>query len=448
MKQLLLITSFLFCISIVYAQSISNSLSLSNDEYNLDFEKLIPNTNKPLVWFGRNKTDEISVETDTAEKYTGKRSLLIENTNDKSLVFLQSGIFIPSKYEGREVEIRFYAKFKNVAHHVDFIIRTNDEDNDILQYKNSLDTRIFGTGDWKEYSIKLPLQAETNKIWFWPTLYGSGKLWIDNVKILIDGKDISLAKVKENYNPNVKSVSYGSNASIGKKIKINDAEIYYEIYGEGEPLLLLHGNSQSVKAFKKQIKEFSKFYKVIAVDTRGQGNSTDLSKGNLSYDLYADDMKTLLDSLNIRKANVVGWSDGGNTGLIMAYKYPSYVNKLAVTGACTNPKMAVSENTLSEVSKAIEALKANKDEKSQYQVRLFTMLLTEPNITLYDLKNIKAKVLVMAGEKDMILETQTKYIAEHIPKSQLHIFKNATHDVPFENALEFNNQVLLFFRNN
>jgi pimeloyl-ACP methyl ester carboxylesterase len=444
MKQLFL-GILLFSTILVSAQSGSNYLS-KIDDFNLDFEKLIPNTNRPIVWFGRNKSNEISVETDTAEKYTGNRSMIITNSNHNSLAYVQSGIVIPSKYEGNEVEIKFSAKFKDVTHHVDFIMRTNDEDNDRLQYKNSLDNRIFGTSDWKEYSIKLPLQAETNKIWFWPTLYGFGKLWIDNVRIFIDGRDVSLAKLKLNFNPDAKGNNYGGNADVGKKIRIKDAEIYYEIYGEGEPLLLLHGNSQSIKAFKKQIKEFSKFYKVIAVDTRGQGNSTDLSKGKLSYDLYADDMKTLLDSLQIKKANVVGWSDGGNTGLIMAYKYPRYVNKLAVTGACTNPKMAVSENTLSEVTRAIEALKLNKDEKSKYQVRLFSMLLTEPNITLSNLKNIKSKVLVMAGEKDMILETQTKYIAENISKSKLKIFKNATHDVPFENAKEFNDVVLNFLR--
>ncbi|WP_316773055.1 alpha/beta hydrolase [Pedobacter frigiditerrae] len=446
MKQLLLISSFLFCISVVSAQSTNNLLNPKIDDYNLDFENLIPNTNKAQVWFTKNKTNEISIETDTVQRYTGKRSLLIENANDKPLIYLQSGIFIPSKYEGKEIEIRFHAKFKDVVNHVDFIMRTNDEDNDLLQFTNSLKKRIFGSSDWKEYIIKLPLQPETRNIWFWPTLYGSGKLWIDNVKIIIDGKDISLAKVKENYNPNVKPVNYGQNSSTGKKVKVTDAEIYYEIYGEGEPLLLLHGNSQSIKAFKKQIKEFAKFYQVVAVDTRGQGNSTDLRKGNLSYNLYADDMKTLLDSLKIKKANIVGWSDGGNTGLIMASKYQSYVNKLAVTGACTNPKTAVSENTLNEVRKAIEALRTNKDEKSKYQVKLFTMLLTEPNITSSDLKNIKAKVLVMAGEKDMILETQTKFIADNISNSKSYIFKNASHDVPFESAKEFNEVVLNFLK--
>ena len=447
MYRLLSLLIFFGFVTTGFSQ-MQSSLTLKKDQFNLDFEELVPNTNKALIWFGNIKTKEISIETDTVEKYTGKRSLLIENANSKPPIYVQSGIFIPSRYQGKEIEISFFAKFKDVINHVDFIMRTNDEDNDLLQFKNSLQARLYGTSDWKKYTLKLPLQSETRNIWFWPTLYGAGKLWVDNVQILIDGKDISEAEIKSNYNSDVKSISYGSNLAVGKKIKIQDAEIYYEIYGVGEPLLLLHGNSQSIKSFKKQIKEFSKYYQVIAVDTRGQGKSTDLSTGALSYDLYADDMKTLLDSLRLKKVNVLGWSDGGNTGLIMAYKYPNYIDKLAITGACTNPKLAVSENTLNEVAKAIAGLKTSVDEKSKYQVRLFTMLLTEPHITLANLKEIKAKVLVMAGEKDMILEAQTKYIAEHISKSKLHIFKNANHDVPYENALEFNSKVLAFLKTN
>ncbi|WP_431295344.1 alpha/beta fold hydrolase [Pedobacter sp. P26] len=164
----------------------------------------------------------------------------------------------------------------------------------------------------------------------------------------------------------------------------------------------------------------------------------------LSYDLYAEDMKILLDSLHINKTNILGWSDGGNTGLIMAAKYPKYVDKLAVTGACTNPNDAVSTSTLEEVRKAIESLKTKLDAQSKYQVKLFTMLLTEPHLTALDLKKIKAPVLVMAGEKDMILEKHTKFIADNIPKSQLFIFKGASHYVPVEKVSEFNTEVLTF----
>jgi pimeloyl-ACP methyl ester carboxylesterase len=446
MLRTLLTTVFVFYQLISFCQTSSDSLKHVKDDYNLGFEKLIPNTKFASKWFSIDNSKGVSIITDTTEKHSGQHSLLIENLNsDGATKYTQSGIFIPSKYEGHEVEIRLYAKLKDVAHHVDFSVRIDDQDYDMLQFKNSLKTQISGDRDWQQYSLVLPLSRDARRICFWPALYGSGKLWIDDVQVLIDGIDISQAKIKVDYNPNApQPINYGGNTAAAGRVKVKDAELYYETYGKGDPLLLLHGNSQSISVFKKQIKTFAKTYKVIAVDTRGQGKSTDASTGPLSYDLYADDMKILLDSLNISKTNILGWSDGGNTGLIMAAKYPTYINKLAVTGACTNPNEAVSTSTLEEVSKAIESLKTRQDVKSKYQVRLFTMLLTEPHITALDLKNIKAPVLVMAGEKDMILEKHTKFIAANIPKSQLFIFKGASHYVPVEKVSEFNTEVLTF----
>lgn len=446
MTRLLTILQICFITSTSFAQNV-DPLKKNEDEYNLGFEKVTIGTKDPVGWYAPSKIKSgYKVETDTVEKHSGNRSLLIEKVNlNNPAEYEMAGYFIPAKYEGKEIEIRAYIKLSKVSKYVNMILRIDDADDDRLQFANLMQTRIYGTKDWQQYSLKLPLPEEAKAIRYWVMLAGPGKLWIDDLQILIDGKDISLAKIKPGYKPNEpKPPYYGENASAGNRIKVKDAELYYETYGKGEPLLLLHGNSQSIHAFKKQIKEFSKTYRVIAVDTRGQGKSTDFSTEPLSYDLYAEDMKTLLDSLHIAKANILGWSDGGNTGLIMASKYPNYVNKLAVTGACTNPNDAVSAKTLEEVGKAIESLKSKSDVKSKYQVRLFTMLLTEPHITSSDLKNIKAPVLVMAGEKDMILEKHTKYIAGNIQKSKLFIFKGATHYAPIEVVSEFNSQVLEF----
>ena len=429
-----------------FCQTSTDSLKPVKDEYNLGFEKTVPKSKSSVGWSTGTTKSGYKVEIDSTQKYTGKYSLFIENiSNDVESNYAMSNLIIPAKFEGKEVEIKFYLKLEHVTGHADFPFRIDDEDNDKLQFTNLLANRIYGTKDWRQYSLKLPLQKEATKIYLFPMLYGPGKLWIDDVQVLIDGVDISQAKIKRDYNPNApQPTKYGSNTAAAGRVKVKDAELYYETYGKGQPLLLLHGNSQSISVFKKQIKAFSKIYKVIAVDTRGQGKSTDSSTQPLSYDRYAEDMKTLLDSLHISKTNILGWSDGGNTGLIMAAKYPKYINKLAITGACTNPNEAVSASTLEEVSKAIESLKTRQDVKSKYQVRLFTMLLTEPHITAFDLKKIKAPVLVMAGEKDMILEKHTKFIAANIPKSQLFIFKGASHYVPVEMVSEFNNKVLLF----
>lgn len=450
LMKYLFLTVFALTQLTLFGQIAPASSGNEKDEYNLGFEKVNPVSNSSLGWNTGITKSGFKIGIDSAEKHSGKYALLIENIDQNvASNYAMTSLSIPAKFEGSEVEVKFYLKMQNVKEHIDFPFRIDDEDDDKLQFTNLLTERIYGTQNWKQYSLKLPLQKEASKIYLFPLLYGPGKMWIDDVQVLIDGVDISLAKIKPNYNPNApKAINYGNNVAASGKVKVKEAELYYETYGKGDPLLLLHGNSQSINVFKKQIKEFSKTYKVIAVDTRGQGKSTDYISGPLSYNLYAEDMKILLDSLHISKANVLGWSDGGNTGLIIAAKYPDYVKKLAVSGACTNPNEAVSANTLKEVGDAIKSLKARDDKKSKYQVKLFTMILTEPHITPGDLKSIKSPVLVMAGEKDMILEKHTKFIADGIPKSQLFIFKGASHYVPVEKVSEFNNKVLVFLESN
>ena len=100
------------------------------------------------------------------------------------------------------------------------------------------------------------------------------------------------------------------NSPNGKYVNANGVKLYYEIYGEGEPLLMLHGNGQSISAFLNQVEEFSKTYKVILLDSRGRGNSTYNEAVELTYTLQAEDTKLVLDALHLESVNILGWSDG------------------------------------------------------------------------------------------------------------------------------------------
>lgn len=113
----------------------------------------------------------------------------------------------------------------------------------------------------------------------------------------------------------------------------------------------------AIQTFASQIPALSKHYKVIAVDTRGHGKSTaDTTK--LTYELYADDTYKLLNELKLDSVNVLGWSDGGNTGLILAMQHPEKVKKLAIMGAnLYNDNTAVQEwvnDTLRQQIKRLE----------------------------------------------------------------------------------------------
>ena len=245
-----------------------------------------------------------------------------------------------------------------------------------------------------------------------------------------------------------KSPTYGNNDSTGKYVDANGIKIYYEEYGQGQPLLLLHGNSESIQSFRQQIPEFSKHYRVIAVDTRGQGKSSENGM-TYSYDLFADDMNALLNILNIDSANILGWSDGGNTGLIMAMKYPKKVKRLITMGANVFIDNSVVDKwVFKELHKQLKEMKNDTAYADRNRVRLINLLLTEPKHNYEELKIISSPVLVLAGEKDVIKENHTRSIAQNIRNSKLIIAPKETHYYPAENSKAFNETVIEFLREN
>ena len=243
-----------------------------------------------------------------------------------------------------------------------------------------------------------------------------------------------------------KRLIYGDNDSTGKYANINGIKLYYEVYGRGEPLLLLHGNSQSIEAFTYQIPELSKHYQVISIDTRGQGKSTEDGK-TYTYDLFASDMNSFLDQLGLDSVNIVGWSDGGNTGLIMAMKYPKKVKRLITMGAnIFINKSVVVNGLIPAINKQIKTLQNDNTDKARNSIRLMTMLLTEPRYQFEDLKKVQCPVLVLAGENDLIKAAHTKEIAASISNATLLIAPKETHFFPANNAKEFNRIVLEYLK--
>jgi len=236
--------------------------------------------------------------------------------------------------------------------------------------------------------------------------------------------------------------------TIGKYALVNGINIYYEEYGTGEPLLLLHGNSESSQAFKMQIPEFSKHYRVIAVDTRGHGKSGYDGK-RYNYNLFAEDMNALLKHLKISKTNIVGWSDGGNTGLTLAMKHPDKVKKLAVMGANIFIDSSVVDDwVFKALNQQLKGLENDTAQSSKNRIRLINLLLTEPQYSFSDLKTITCPVLVLAGEKDIVKEGHTRNIAKNIAKGTLIIAANETHYYPSENPDAFNKLILDFLKKN
>jgi pimeloyl-ACP methyl ester carboxylesterase len=245
------------------------------------------------------------------------------------------------------------------------------------------------------------------------------------------------------HSPELAKLLYGNHQ--GKRIGVNQAELYYETYGQGSPLFLLHGNNESISSYREQIEPLSKHFKVIALDTRGQGNSINNSTAPYTYDQFAEDLSAVMKALDIKKANLIGWSDGGNTALVFAQKHPEMVEKIVLMGANLFPGPdAIEEKVIRIFENRRDSLSQRNDPESHNQWRLANLVLKEPNMKAADLQAIDLPVLVLAGEHDVVKKQHTLLIHSSIKNSRLEIIKGADHYAPLKDPKTFNRIVLDF----
>lgn len=228
----------------------------------------------------------------------------------------------------------------------------------------------------------------------------------------------------------------------GKYVDVNGVKLYYEVYGEGTPLLMIHGNGESFICFENQVDEFSKHFKVILVDCRGRGNSSYQKGVELTFDLQVEDITLFLEKLKIQKTSILGWSDGGIIGLLLAIKHPEKVNKLVMSGANIFPEGAIHFEDLKKST--IDLKNNNTNHENDLTIDLNNLDIKYPNFNFTDLNVIKSKTLVIAGDHDEIKGEHTLKIYESIPNAQLAILPNSSHSVLIENPKLFNKIVLTF----
>jgi pimeloyl-ACP methyl ester carboxylesterase len=231
-------------------------------------------------------------------------------------------------------------------------------------------------------------------------------------------------------------------------VEINNVKLYYEIFGEGTPLLYLHGGLSSSKDFRRCIPELCKDFKVITVDRKGHGRSYDDNEP-FSYSLMADSMNSFLEALGIEAAHVIGWSDGGIVGYHLASKYPARVIKLIAIGAnylvngMTNTPLEwiTTQLTAENISKVFPAMEKEYKESSpnpgnfpKYINGTREMWLRDPLIAKDELTKITAPTLLILGDKDDIRFEHMLEIHSLVKTSQLCVLPNTTHFVFVENA--------------
>ncbi len=259
-------------------------------------------------------------------------------------------------------------------------------------------------------------------------------------------------------------IPYGSNKAVGKRIQVGDISMYYEIYGKGEPLILLHGGFGSSEMMGGMIAAFSKKYRVIAVDSRSQGRTTDSDEKELSYAQMALDVNGFMDQLKIKKAKFVGWSDGGDIALELALIHPEKIDKAVIMGANylgeskgvflgvdttwkMNPKdplFAKTKKQMAQYFSTYERLAPNKSRIEASRKKVTDNAFKNPNITLAQLKSIQVPFLVMAGDHDMFTLEHTISLYQHLPQASLYIVPDATHISPFEEPELVHSEILRY----
>jgi pimeloyl-ACP methyl ester carboxylesterase len=253
--------------------------------------------------------------------------------------------------------------------------------------------------------------------------------------------------------------AYGSNLERGAYAQINGVRIYYERYGRGAPILLLHGGTSSIAGQKHLISLLAPHYEVIAVDTRGHGRST-LDDQPLNYPSLADDMVRLLDQLGVGPVTIVGHSDGGTIGLILASKYPAKVRALAANGAhwrktgCggLTPRTIEWFQTLTpamveqwgDARRSYESLNPEANWE-RFVSKVKELWLSETNLTEEDLKAIRCPVLISHGDRDTFVSlADVVWMYEQIPNASLYIAPDGGHAHPRDQIEAFGPILLRF----
>lgn len=222
-----------------------------------------------------------------------------------------------------------------------------------------------------------------------------------------------------------------------------DISLNYLEKGEGKPLILLHGNGEDNSYFVYQVAYFSRFYRVLAIDTRGHGQSP---RGTAPFSIqqFAEDLRDFLDQQEIPKAHILGFSDGGNIALTFALRYPERVDRLILNGANLFPSGVKAAVQLPIVlGYRAASLSAKRSLKAKHKAELLGLMVNEPNIQPEELNGLTVPTLVIAGTRDMIKEAHTRLIARSLPNARL-VLLPGDHFIANKEPAAFNRAVRNF----
>jgi pimeloyl-ACP methyl ester carboxylesterase len=232
---------------------------------------------------------------------------------------------------------------------------------------------------------------------------------------------------------------------------VNGIKLWYAEFGQGEPVILLHGGLANSNYWGEQIPALAAHYRVIVMDSRGHGRSSRNAEP-FGYDLMASDVLGLMDFLHIRKAAIVGWSDGAILGLDIAIHHPERLTKLFAFAANSDPSgvsdiqhSTVFTAYIARAAKEYEALSPTPHEYASFVTQIEKMWATQPNFTAAQLASISVPVWIVDADHDEAIKREnTEFMAAHIPGAGLLLQPEVSHFSFIQDPQQFNADVLHF----
>jgi pimeloyl-ACP methyl ester carboxylesterase len=236
---------------------------------------------------------------------------------------------------------------------------------------------------------------------------------------------------------------------------VNGIKLFYTDTGHNShavPVILLHGGLANQQYWGNQIRALSPTRRTIAVDSRGHGRSTRDSRP-YGYDLMADDVLALMDSLHIPQADLVGWSDGAIISLDLAMRYPARVHRVFSFAANSVTSGLIQDGDKSPnfahfIQRAggeYRAISPTPNEYDAFVAQITHMWDDQPHWTDAQLQSIKAPVLIADGDHDEVIRRDhTEYLARTIPGAGLLILPNTSHFAFLQDPTLFNAALLDF----
>ena len=242
----------------------------------------------------------------------------------------------------------------------------------------------------------------------------------------------------------------------GHYAHLRGTRVYYELYGKGPALVLLHGGAGSGAQFEKQVPFFAQHFRVIVPDACAQGRTSD-RPGPLTYHEMAEDVRALLDHLHVQRADLLGWSDGGVEALDLAMRNPKRVGRVVTLGAnyradgLNAPDIAWNQTARAQdfgdgMRRFYDSVAPDSTHYEVAMNKVIELWRTQPQYTEADLARIQACVLVVAGEHDVVRRDHTEALAKAIPHATLWIVPGASHSVMQEQPDLVNRRVLEFLK--